>query len=127
MEGGRTGDLLDGEEGGKADRGKKSHDHRCGKPIEAKPVAGQTCHIELALGALAKPEKETAYWLNVVHVRQKEAQLSPARSAFAQYHTSRIGRGHNGPSRTTIRFHARPVSRSRLRKKQRRMFECQLC
>lgn len=48
MEGGRTGDLLDGKEGGEAVRGKKSHDRRCGKTIEAKPLAGQTCLIEPA-------------------------------------------------------------------------------
>src|SRR3989338_7617561 len=47
--GGRqVADLLVGEEGGLAGRGKKSGNCRCGRTIEAQPVPGQTCLIEPA-------------------------------------------------------------------------------
>ena len=42
--------MLVGEEEGAAFRGKKSEPCRCGQTIEAQPVSGQTCLIELADG-----------------------------------------------------------------------------
>lgn len=52
MEDGGTGLSCFARSGGAAGRGKKGPVRRCGKPSEAKPVAGQTCQIEDALGAL---------------------------------------------------------------------------
>lgn len=104
MEGGRTGDLLDGEEGGKAVRGKKSHDRRCGKTIEAEPVAGQTCLIEPAQGALAKADKGRGNgWKSFISGKKRGSNNTVC---FAKYLIKRIGRCHVGPNCNTIGSHA---------------------
>lgn len=58
MEDGGTGLSCFARSGGAAGRGKKGPVRRCGKPSEAKPVAGQTCQIEGALGAPDRRRKK---------------------------------------------------------------------
>lgn len=109
MEGGRTGDFLDGKEGGEAVRGKKSHDRRCGKTIEAEPVAGQTCLIEHAWGALAKAKKgRRSGWKSFI---SGEKHGSNSTVSFAKHRTGRIGRCHLGPNCNAIGHHAGPTCR----------------
>ncbi|MET3793407.1 hypothetical protein ABID37_003635 [Aquamicrobium terrae] len=50
---------MEREEWRRSRQGKKVADGRCGRTIEAKPVSGQTCHIEPQKGLVTRLKKRT--------------------------------------------------------------------